>query len=55
MMLVTTADVTGGDMTIVVATCSLAFLFNQTRERATFVEVRVDHLDHATTAGRGRF
>ena len=50
MLLVSTTDMTGSDVTVVVTTSGLRFLFDQRRERTTFVQVRVDHFNHATTA-----
>jgi hypothetical protein len=54
-MLVTTADVTGCNVTVVIATSSFALFLDESREWTAFVEVRIDHLDHATTTGRCRF
>src|SRR6478672_1725964 len=54
VLLVTTTDVTGGDVAVVVTAGSFRFLLDQTGERTAFVQVGIDDLDHAAAAGRGR-
>jgi acyl carrier protein len=51
VVLVTTALVTGGDVTVVVATCFLELRLQQRRVRIAFVQVITGDLDHGTAAG----
>src|SRR5471032_1858403 len=53
VLLMTTADVAGGDVAVVVTAGSFRFFLNQGGERTAFVQVRVHHLHHAATAWRG--
>jgi hypothetical protein len=52
---VTTALVTGGDVTVVVATGLAGLLLDQGINGTALVQVRVDYLDDGATAGRSRF
>ena len=54
VLLVTTALVTGGDVTVVVATGLAGLLFDQRGNRGALVQVGIDNLDDATTARGGR-
>ena len=55
VMLVTTALVAHGDATVVVTARVLLLGFQQRSFWSALVQVRVHHLDHATTARRGWF
>src|SRR5690606_14270606 len=54
VLLVTTTDMTGGNVTVVVTTGAFRFLFEQARKRTAFVQVVINDLDHAATTRRGR-
>jgi hypothetical protein len=54
MLFVTTTDMTGSDTAVVVTTASLAFFFQQTSKRFTFMQLRCDDFNDVTTARRGR-
>jgi hypothetical protein len=49
----TTAAMTDCDVTVVISARTTGFLFEQRRNWRAFMQVRCDHLEHATTAGRG--
>src|SRR5690606_26323465 len=54
VLTVTTTDMTGGDVAVVITASRFRFLFDQTGKWTAFVQVVINDLDHATTTWRGR-
>src|ERR1035437_6436599 len=48
MLLVTTAHMTGSDMTVIVTTGRFGLLFQQSRNWLTFMQLLVDHAQYCT-------
>src|SRR5690606_13737890 len=55
MLLVTTANVTSGDATVVVTTTGLRLLLEQRSIRSALVQLLADHFDHKSAARGSRF